>query len=275
MGPWVDPLLLRKILQYQAALGMRRDQDAAPLVLAQFAGLIEDRTEYLVSLESAGAAGNPAVNVARIARMLAASGARVLGIPCNTFHAGPIFTRFEQEVADLTSGPDPVRIVHMIRETIAAVFAGRPGLRRIGILSTNGAYLLRIYAAPIEARGLEAITLPYEPRLFSEAEQEARKLAILGNRLAPSQNDVHHAITHPEWGVKCGKESVLGYSTAKAVLKAAAGRLRELGAEVAILGCTEIPIALEQCDIPALPLFDPLDSLARALVDAYRAKRRP
>jgi aspartate/glutamate racemase len=54
-------------------------------------------------------------------------------------------------------------------------------------------------------------------------------------------------------------------------LKAAARRLQELGAEVAILGCTEIPLALQQSDVPDLPLDDPLDSLARALVDAYRS----
>jgi hypothetical protein len=47
MGPWVDPLLLEKLLVHQSALGMRRDQEAIPLLLAQWAPLVEDRTEYL------------------------------------------------------------------------------------------------------------------------------------------------------------------------------------------------------------------------------------
>lgn len=241
MGPWVDPLLLRKILQYQVTLGMRRDQEAIPLLLAQFAGLIEDRTEFLTG----ASAQNPAIEAARIGRMLAANGACVLGVPCNTFHAAPIFTRFEQELA-------PIRIVHMIQATLRDI---PPGLRRVGILSSNGTYLHRIYSGPVSASGLEAITLPYEAP----------------GGLAPSQNDVHQAICNPEWGIKSGRESQTGYPAAKAVLKAAAERLQELGAETVILGCTEIPLALQQSDVPDLPLDDPLDSLTRALVDAFRS----
>jgi len=247
MGPWVDPLLLRKLLEHQAALGMRRDQEAVPVLLAQYPELIEDRTEYLVSLARGAPLDNPAVNVARIARMLVASGAGVLGIPCNTFHAAPIFSRFEEEMAGVE-----VELVHMIRATLAGITA-----RRVGILSTNGTYLHRIYAGPIAERGLEPVTLPYQ--------------CAPGQR-GPSQNDVHAAITSTEWGVKSGCEARLGYPAARAVLKAAARRLQELGAEGVILGCTEIPLALEQSDVPDLPLVDPLDALARGLVEAYRAR---
>lgn len=264
MGPWVDALLIEKLLRYQTALGMRRDQDAIPTLLAQYAALIEDRTEYLASLESGTPLENPAVNVARVARMLAANGACVLGIPCNTFHASPIFGRFEQELADL----EAVAIIHMVRATIEGI-----GARRAGIISTNGTYLHRIYSAPLAERGLEPVTLPYEPRPFPAAEQEARKTEILEGRLAPTQNDVHHAITNTEWGVKSGSEARLGYPAAKAVLKCAVRRLAELGAELVILGCTEIPLALEPSDVPEEPLLDPLDSLAQALVDTYRARQ--
>lgn len=246
MGPWVDPLFLRKLLECQAARGMRRDQDAIPLLLAQYPELIEDRTEYLVSLAGGAPRENPAVNAARIARMLVADGACVLGIPCNTFHAPAIFSRFEQELVG-------VEIVHMIRATLDDIASQHPGARRVGILSSNGTYLHRIYSAPIAARGWEPISLPWEPP-------------------GPLQNDVHQAITSAEWGVKSGSEAQLGYPAAKAVLKAAARHLQTLGAELVILGCTEIPLALEQADVPELPLLDPLDSLAKGLVEAYRAR---
>lgn len=252
MGPWVDPLLLRKLLEYQAALGMRRDQEAIPTLVAQYPELIEDRTEYLLSLERGAPLENPAVNAARIARMLAADGACVLGIPCNTFHAAPIFSRFEQELAGL----EGVEVVHMVRATLDSI-----AVRRVGILSTNGTYLHRIYSGPIAERGLEPVTLPYAPSPEHRQGPE------------PSQNEVHEAITSTQWGVKSGREARLGYPAARRVLKAAARRLRELGAEAAILGCTEIPLALEQADVPDLPLLDPLDALARGLVDAHRARR--
>jgi len=251
MGPWVDPLLLRKLLEYQAALGMRRDQEAIPTLVAQYPELIEDRTEYLLSLERGTPLENPAVNAARMARMLVANGACVLGIPCNTFHAAPIFSRFQQELAGLES----VEIVHMVRATLAGIQA-----RRIGILSTNGTYLQRIYSGPIAERGLEPVTLPYAPP--PERHEEP----------GPSQNDVHEAITSTQWGVKSGREARAGYPAARSVLKAAARRLRELGAEEVILGCTEIPLALEQADVPEVTLVDPLDVLAKALVDAYRRR---
>lgn len=247
MGPWVDPLFLRKLLEHQAAQGMRRDQEAIPVLLAQYPELIEDRTEYLMSLAGGASMENPAVNAARIARMLIADGACVLGIPCNTFHAPAIFSRFEEELAG-------VEIVHMIRATLHDIAAQHPDARRVGILSSNGAYLHGIYSGPIAARGWEPITLPWEPP-------------------GPLQNDVHDAITSAEWGVKSGREARLGYPAARGVLKAAARRLQELGAEVVILGCTEIPLALEQADVPEVPLLDPMDSLAKGLVEACRARR--
>lgn len=249
MGPWVDPLLLRKLLECQAARGMRRDQEAVPVLLAQFPELIEDRTEYLASLDGGAARENPALNAARIARMLAADGACVLGIPCNTFHAPAIFRRFEEELA----GVQGVEVVHMVRATLAGITA-----RRIGVLSTNGTYLHRIYSGPIAERGREPVTLPLESS---------------ADRAGPCQTDVHHAITNAEWGIKSGSEARRGYPAARQVLKAAARRLQELGAEAVILGCTEIPLALAQSDVPDLPLVDPLDALAEGLVERYRARR--
>ncbi len=274
MGPWVDPLLLRKMLAYQVALGLRRDQDAAPTLLAQFPALIEDRTGYLASLEQGPARANPALSAARLARVLVDQGACVLGIPCNTFHAAPIFTQFEQELADLTAGPRLLAIIHLVRATVRELRAGHPDLRRVGILSTNGVYSQGTYSELVRAAGLEAVTLPYERRPFPDREQDERKAAILDGRLAPAQNDVHHAIYHPEWGIKSGAEAPGGYSTARAILKAAAHRLQQLGAQAVILGCTEIPLAIEQADVTGLPLHDPLDSLAKGLVDAYRERAK-
>ena len=275
MGPWVDPLLLQKLLSYQSALGMCRDQEAIPVVLAQFSALLEDRTECLAALEAGRASGNPAIPAARVARLLAAAGARVVGIPCNTFHAPAIFEVFERELAELSRGEDRLEVVHMIRAAVEAVRKVRAGLRRVGVLSTNGTYLHRIYAATLEEHGLEAVTLPYEPRPMPAEERAARRDAILGGRLTPLQNDVHHAISDAAWGIKSGRQAGEGYPAPRAVLKAAARRLPEAGAEALILGCTEIPLALGPADVPELPMTDPLEALARELVEAWRRRFNP
>jgi aspartate racemase len=273
MGPWVDPLLLEKLLVYQSALGMRRDQEAIPLLLAQWAPLVEDRTEYLDKLCRGEAGENPAYGVARALDLLARAGARVFGIPCNTFHAPAIFGVFEHEIQPWRERG--VTVVHMIRATCERVVSQWPAVRRVGILSTNGTYLHRIYAQPLAETGIEPVTLAYEARAFSLEEQAARRDAILAGKLEPLQNDVHHAIANAEWGIKSGCDAARGYPQPRALLRRAAERLGELGAEVLILGCTEIPLALQTEDVPGLPMIDPLDVLAQELVETWRRRFSP
>ena len=273
MGPWVDPLLLRKLLAYQATLGMRRDQEAIPLVLVQFAPLLEDRTEFLDKLSRGEAGENPAHAAARALQVMAEAGARVFGIPCNTFHAPPIFEAFEDEIRPWRERG--VTIVHMVRATCERFAARRPGVRRVGILSTNGTYLHRIYAEPLAQMGLQAVTLDFVAHDFSLQEQAERRDAILAGELPPLQNDVHYAINNPEWGIKSGCDAAHGFPQARAVLRRAGESLRALGAEVLILGCTEIPLALRPEDVPDLPMTDPLDVLAEELVETWRRRFSP
>lgn len=272
MGPWVDPLLLEKLLAYQVSLGMRRDQDAIPVVLAQFAPLFVDRTEYLLR-GGKEAAENPALAAARVCRVLAAAGARVVGIPCNTFHAPAIFDIFECEIAPLIR--QGVEIVHMVRATVREIAARFPGARRVGILSTTGTYRQGVYSDALREAGKEPVTLPCEERDLSLAEQALRRDAIMAGSLEPAQNDVHSAIANAEWGIKSGRAAEAGYPAPRAILRAAGRRLQELGAEVLVLACTEIPLALGSADLPGIPLVDPLEVLARALVDAWRRRFSP
>ena len=46
--------------------------------------------------------------------------------------------------------------------------------------------------------------------------------------------------------------------------------LREMGAEVVVLGCTELPLALPEDALDGLPLVDPTQVLAGALVNAVQ-----
>lgn len=273
MGPWVDPLLLEKLLAYQASLGMRRDQEAIPVLLGQFAPLYADRTEYLARASSEDAPENPALAAARVCGVLAAAGARVFGIPCNTFHAPAIFRIFEREIAPLFA--QGVEVVHMVRETVREITTRFPNARRIGILSTTGTYVHGIYSGPLQETGKEVLVPPYEERPLSAAELAERRDAIVAGELEPLQQDVHGAITDPEWGIKSGREASEGYPAPRAVLRAAGRRLAERGAEVLVLACTEIPLALGPSDLPGLPLVDPLEVLARALVDAWRRRFNP
>lgn len=273
MGPWVDPLLLQKLLAYQVSLGMRRDQDAIPVLTAQFAALFADRTEYLARRSRQDAPHNPALAAAEVCRMLVRAGARVVGIPCNTFHAPAIFEVFEREIAPLQR--EGVEVVHMVRATCRQIATRFPGARRVGVLSTTGAYLHDVYTAALKQAGREPVTLPYQEPDFPPAEQARRRDAIVRGELEPLQNDVHSAIADPDWGIKSGRGALEGYPQPRAVLRAAARRLQALGAEVLVPACTEIPLALDPGDLGDLPMVDPLEVLARALVDAWRCRFSP
>jgi aspartate racemase len=58
-------------------------------------------------------------------------------------------------------------------------------------------------------------------------------------------------------------------------MKALADHLINLGGEVLIAGCTEVPLVMNQDDI-ALPFIDSTERLAQAVVDiAYGARALP
>ncbi|MGB9605035.1 MAG: aspartate/glutamate racemase family protein, partial [Bryobacteraceae bacterium] len=136
-------------------------------------------------------------------------------------------------------------------------------------------YLHRVYAAVLEQMGLDPVALAYEHRRFPPQEQAARRDAIVAGTAIPLQNDVHNAIVNEEWGIKSGRGAGEGYPLPRAVLRCAAEQLRAMGAEAVVLGCTEIPLALRGEDVPGLPLIDPLDVLARELVEGWRKRFSP
>ena len=45
---------------------------------------------------------------------------------------------------------------------------------------------------------------------------------------------------------------------------------KEYGAQAIILGCTEFPMAINKRIISNIPIFDPNQILARALISAYK-----
>lgn len=84
------------------------------------------------------------------ARVLEGAGCTALAIPCNTSHY----------FADRLQGELTIPILHMVRET-AKVLAAR-GVKRVGILATDGTVKTGVYQRELEALGLEAVSPPEE-----------------------------------------------------------------------------------------------------------------
>ncbi len=110
----------------------------------------------------------------------------------------------------------------------------------IGLLSTEATLLSRIYHDRLADRGIELMVNPPEER----------------------DEFINPGI---EW-VKCGRLEEAG----RAVQQAAA-RLLARGAQKLILGCTELPVALEAVDSPVMQdCIDATRALARACVSRAR-----
>jgi aspartate racemase len=228
LGPYAGLDLVRKVFDATPA---RRDQDHLPLAMVSVPDRVGDRTAFLL-----GRTGeNPGHAIGAVVRQLAAVGAEVVGVPCNTVHAPVIFDPV-RAAADAAG----VELVDMVEEAAADLAHRFPTARRVGVLGTTGTRAAGTYPQALAAVGVEAVEL-------ADAEHEWLVQAALYN---------------PDYGVKAFSNPV----TARAVrdLREAVGRLADAGAEAVVLACTEIPLALAGDE--GVPLVDATDALARALV---------
>ncbi|GAB4374279.1 MAG: hypothetical protein Kow009_09880 [Spirochaetales bacterium] len=112
---------------------------------------IPDRTAFLLGEESR----NPAFGMAEVfegawdalkALGYESAGA-VGGIPCNTFHASPIYEPFLGELARRGIG---IKVFHMLEETLRFIQERFPRVHRVGVLSTTGTRRTSLYRALLE-----------------------------------------------------------------------------------------------------------------------------
>lgn len=232
MGPYAGLDLVRKVFDLTDA---RRDQEHLPVAMLSYPSRIRDRSEFLFE----GDGVNPAEAIADIALQLDALGATVAGIPCNTAHAAPIFDRVEERLREAGA---KIRLLHMIRETADYVRREARSIRRIGVLSTLAVYRLRVYETVLAEEGLE-------PILPDENVQEGI---------------VNRTIFDPGFGIKAQSNPVS--KVARQSLMTAIEHLRQKGAEAVVLGCTELPLAIPESQIDAMPMIDPTRVLAAALI---------
>lgn len=238
MGPYAGLELVRRILSNTRA---DRDQDHLPVVMLSAPSEIEDRTRFLLGKSKS----NPGHAIARIILDLEAVGASIIGIPCNTAHAPPIFQAMTTKLEIAGSG---ARTVNMVEELGAQLLRMRPQPRRVGLLATTGTVSSGVYEELLGRGGAEVLAPP--PRI---------------------QSRLHRAISDPRYGIKARPSP----PTARAMrdVHAAATWLADRRAQVLILGCTELPLAVTDRELAGIPVVDPMTALARALVRAAAPDR--
>lgn len=125
-----------------------------------------------------------------------------------------------------------IPLLHMPRET--AKHLRESGVRRAAVLATDGTVQCGIYGDALAAEGIEAI--------YPNAEEQALVMSLIYDC------------------VKAAKPCPVPER-----IHAMAARLQAQGAEVLVLGCTELPIAFAQLGVQT-PTVDPTEVLARAAV---------
>ena len=189
-----------------------------PLATADLFEKIVGHTIAACDQEHLDGGADPLPELAKSAGRLEKFGADVLIIPCNTAHY------YYDGIAAAVSVP----VLHMVRLTARALV--ERGVKKAGLLATDGTVRTGIYQKSFAGSGVELLTP-------DEAGQRAVMEMIYQ-------------------GVKAG-DMAFDAQPARQAME----RLLAAGAEVLILGCTELPLAVKLYGI-ALPAVDPTLELA-------------
>ena len=209
MGPLATADLFEKIVGHTKAAC---DQEHLHVVIDSNTN-IPDRTAALLH-----GGADPLPELVKSAGRLEKMGADVLIMPCNTAH------NYYDGIAAAVSVP----VLHMVRLTAQTLV--ERGVKKAGLLATDGTVRTGIYQKSFAGSGVELLTP-------DEAGQRAVMEMIYQ-------------------GVKAG-DMAFDAQPARQAME----RLLAAGAEVLILGCTELPLAVKLYGI-ALPAVDPTLELA-------------
>lgn len=219
MGPEATLDLYRRIIENTPA---RVDQDHIHVIIDSNPKIPNRNLAIMQGGE------NPSAALCDTARNLEKAGADFLIMPCNSAHI------FLSEFRDCVKIP----ILSIVDETVLALIELVPGVRAVGLLATPAVVRTRLYAEPLQARGVTTLAPDEE-----------------------SQKEVYGVIS----SVKAGDKS----APVRARIKIEAEKLVARGAQAVLLACTEIPLVMSGADL-SVPVLDTIEILARAAVREVR-----
>lgn len=213
MGPQATQVFYQFVLDRTDAA---RDQDHLPTLILSDTKM-PDRTAAILSGDSEGLYSRLLAD----ARMLEGCGCTVIAIPCNTSHY----------FVDRLQGDIGVPIVHMIRETAAALAA--MGKHRPAILATDGTIRSGLYQKECAALGLEAVA--------PDADTQTLVMSIIYDEIKQGEQGSREKFAQIDRAV------------------------RKAGCDCAILACTELSVFATYHSLP--PFYvDAMDVLAEQAV---------
>jgi aspartate racemase len=239
MGPQAGIDLAQKLI---ASTRAENDQGHVPFVLFSLPGPVADRTAYLLGESDA----NPAYAIADQLESMSGLGVTVAVMACNTAHAAPIFDVILEQLRERQVN---LRLLHLVSETVACLGRDYPDISKVGVLGTSGTYQSGLYERALEDAGLKTV-LP-EPDI--------------------REGIVHAAIYDTRFGIK----ATAGTVSVKALelVRSAIAHLGERGAEAVILGCTELPLVIDEPIVEGILVLDPARIMAERITRVLRPGR--
>lgn len=139
MGPMATQVLYKRIIEKTDA---KCDQEHIDMIILSHAS-IPDRTASI----KAGDTKKLLKILTDDAKMLETNGVSAIAIPCNTSHY------FLDDLQKSVKIP----VINMVRETIEYIKNENPGIKKIGILATDGTNFTGIYKKECENFGIECV----------------------------------------------------------------------------------------------------------------------
>lgn len=253
LGPHAHIELERLMLQAASDRLDRpaNDQDYPEWVLSSVPGT-PDRTRAII-----GEGPSPFAELARSLSRLSGSAppwrADFAVIACNTAH----------HYLDALRQISPIPILDMVGETIATAGKRISKGARLGILATSGTLQAGLYPSAAKRLGLhvEIISLLNCTHAGCCGDELQERL-VMEPIYGPIAGD-----RRTGGGIKSGLLSSTQSNDAKARLVEAVQILTRAGAEMVVLGCTELPLALGRQAVQGTPVLDPLEVAANAAVE--------
>lgn len=229
---------------------------------------------------------SPLPMLVKMAQGLKDLGADFLIIPCNT--ASYYIDALREKVQ--------IPVLSIVEETAACTMLHHPNLKKVGLLATEAMVRVGLYQKELLKRKLDIVCLTEHTEIDKTvAKIRGRYFHLMGvenldpnhcDRMfkvkSPMHDPINNQAPHPFYiftpplifmrklvmraifgskGIKAGYHSL-----PRELLIKAAHQLIHQGAEVIIMGCTEIPLVLRQSDVK-VPLINPTKILAQSAID--------
>ncbi len=231
VGPMAGIDLNTKIFELSP---MPIDQNYLNVLLFTLPYLIPDRTDFLLGKIDQ----NPAFGITNVLIRLSNAGADVACVPCNTAHSPKIWEVIKE---NLKKKKCTIQLINMIDAVVGDVLKNNSVFKKVGILATTGTVKTNIYGEAFYLKNIEYI-------YPDDHEQEK----------------VHDAIYNLEYGVKA--QSVNISKIARTKIYNAIDHLIKKGANIIVLGCTELPLVVKEKKYQKVAIIDSSLVLARAAI---------